>query len=239
MLQARINDLQNKLSQAYIVDKSNLPTDRVVYGSKVRVLDLDSTKRKTSSWSGPARKTTTRTRSCSPARSARAWSASRSASRSRSRSPRRPQAEDRRDRVAWRDAHLHGRSVIASPTRSARRTSAGRSRTIGQHDPSPCHQEGTGAAAIIRIRSMGCRTSAIGRAARCRRRPESLTSSRRLTSPRIGIPRRAAWSGTGGSGRSEARAAARRIRSARKSAAATTTAASPPRRAPRVPGRPR
>ncbi len=41
MLQARINDLQNKLSQAYIVDKSNVPTDRVVYGSKVRVLDLD------------------------------------------------------------------------------------------------------------------------------------------------------------------------------------------------------
>jgi transcription elongation factor GreA len=41
MLQARINDLQNKLSQAYIVDKSTIPTDRVVYGSKVRVLDLD------------------------------------------------------------------------------------------------------------------------------------------------------------------------------------------------------
>jgi transcription elongation factor GreA len=41
MLQARINDLQYQLGQAYIVDKSNLPTDRVVYGSKVRVLDLD------------------------------------------------------------------------------------------------------------------------------------------------------------------------------------------------------
>jgi len=41
MLQARINDLQYKLHQAYIVDKSNIPTDRVVYGSKVRVLDLD------------------------------------------------------------------------------------------------------------------------------------------------------------------------------------------------------
>jgi transcription elongation factor GreA len=40
MLQARINDLQNMLGQAYIVEKSNLPTDRVVYGSKVRVLDL-------------------------------------------------------------------------------------------------------------------------------------------------------------------------------------------------------
>jgi transcription elongation factor GreA len=41
MLQARINDLQNVLGQAYIVEKSTVPTDRVVYGSKVRVLDLD------------------------------------------------------------------------------------------------------------------------------------------------------------------------------------------------------
>ncbi len=41
MLQARINDLQNKLGQAYIVDKPNAPSDRVVFGSKVRVLDLD------------------------------------------------------------------------------------------------------------------------------------------------------------------------------------------------------
>jgi transcription elongation factor GreA len=40
MLQARINDLQNMLGQAYIVEKSTLPSDRVVYGSKVRVLDL-------------------------------------------------------------------------------------------------------------------------------------------------------------------------------------------------------
>jgi len=41
MLQARINDLQNQLGQAYIIDKTNTPTDRVVFGSKVRVLDLD------------------------------------------------------------------------------------------------------------------------------------------------------------------------------------------------------
>jgi transcription elongation factor GreA len=41
MLQARINDLQNKLGQAYIVDKSSIPSDRVVFGSKVRVLDLE------------------------------------------------------------------------------------------------------------------------------------------------------------------------------------------------------
>ena len=41
MLQARINDLQDKLGRAMIVDKSTLPTDRVVFGSRVRVLDLD------------------------------------------------------------------------------------------------------------------------------------------------------------------------------------------------------
>ena len=41
MLQARINDLQDKLARAIIVDRSNLPTDRVVFGSKVKVLDLD------------------------------------------------------------------------------------------------------------------------------------------------------------------------------------------------------
>src|ERR1700722_14530705 len=41
MLQARINDLQNTLSRAMIVDKSNLPTDRVVLNSRVRVMDLE------------------------------------------------------------------------------------------------------------------------------------------------------------------------------------------------------
>ncbi len=40
MLQARINELQGKLALALIVDKSTLPTDRVVFGSKVTVLDL-------------------------------------------------------------------------------------------------------------------------------------------------------------------------------------------------------
>ncbi|MFO0956657.1 MAG: transcription elongation factor GreA [Isosphaeraceae bacterium] len=41
MLQARINDLETKLARAMIVDKSTLPSDRVVFGSTVRVLDLD------------------------------------------------------------------------------------------------------------------------------------------------------------------------------------------------------
>lgn len=41
MLQARINELQNKLSQAYIVDKNNVSTERAAFGLKIRVLDLD------------------------------------------------------------------------------------------------------------------------------------------------------------------------------------------------------
>ncbi len=41
MLQARINLLKDKLARAYIVDRSNLPTDTVVFGARVRVKDLD------------------------------------------------------------------------------------------------------------------------------------------------------------------------------------------------------
>src|SRR6516165_2546798 len=41
MLQARINELQDKLGRAMIVDRSTLPTDRVVFGSRVRVVDLE------------------------------------------------------------------------------------------------------------------------------------------------------------------------------------------------------
>ena len=40
-VQAKINLLEDQLGRAYIVDKTNLPTDRVVFGSKVKVLDLD------------------------------------------------------------------------------------------------------------------------------------------------------------------------------------------------------
>jgi transcription elongation factor GreA len=41
MLEARINEIKDKLARAMIVDKSNLRTDIVVFGSKVRVKDLD------------------------------------------------------------------------------------------------------------------------------------------------------------------------------------------------------
>ena len=41
MLQARIDELERTLGRAYIIDKSTLPTDAVVFGSRVKVKDLD------------------------------------------------------------------------------------------------------------------------------------------------------------------------------------------------------
>jgi transcription elongation factor GreA len=42
MLQARIDALREKLSRAYIIEKNSQPSDSVVFGSRVRVTDLDS-----------------------------------------------------------------------------------------------------------------------------------------------------------------------------------------------------
>jgi transcription elongation factor GreA len=42
MLQARIDRLKEQLSRAYLVDKNSLPSDAVVFGTRVRVRDLDS-----------------------------------------------------------------------------------------------------------------------------------------------------------------------------------------------------
>src|SRR6187399_1929515 len=41
ILQARINDLSDRLARAVIIDPTNLPKDTIVFGSKVRVMDLD------------------------------------------------------------------------------------------------------------------------------------------------------------------------------------------------------
>jgi transcription elongation factor GreA len=42
MLQARIDQLRDKLARAYIVDQSSLPKDTVVFGTRVRIKDVDS-----------------------------------------------------------------------------------------------------------------------------------------------------------------------------------------------------
>jgi transcription elongation factor GreA len=41
MLQARINERKDKLSRAFIVERNNQATDRVVFGARVRVKDLN------------------------------------------------------------------------------------------------------------------------------------------------------------------------------------------------------
>jgi transcription elongation factor GreA len=42
MLQARIDLLKDKLARATIVDRSSLPSDTVVFGTRVRIKNLDS-----------------------------------------------------------------------------------------------------------------------------------------------------------------------------------------------------
>src|SRR5689334_7787082 len=41
MLQARIRQLEDELARAFIVDRSSLPSDSVVFGARVKVKDLD------------------------------------------------------------------------------------------------------------------------------------------------------------------------------------------------------
>lgn len=41
LLQAKINELADRLGRAQIIDPSNLPKDQVVFGSRVKVLDIE------------------------------------------------------------------------------------------------------------------------------------------------------------------------------------------------------
>jgi transcription elongation factor GreA len=53
MLQARIDALKDKLSRAYFIDRANLPDDTVVFGTQVRVKDLDLDEEETFQLVGP------------------------------------------------------------------------------------------------------------------------------------------------------------------------------------------
>jgi transcription elongation factor GreA len=53
MLQARIDSLKDKLSLAYFVDKNSLNTNSVVFGTRVRVKDLDMGDEETFDLVGP------------------------------------------------------------------------------------------------------------------------------------------------------------------------------------------
>ena len=53
MLQAKINDMSDRLARAAIVDTSSLPKDTVAFGSKVKVMDLDLDEEETYELVGP------------------------------------------------------------------------------------------------------------------------------------------------------------------------------------------
>ena len=53
LLQAKINMLKDQLSRSYILDVENLPKGIVVFGSKVRVMDLDAEEEETYELIGP------------------------------------------------------------------------------------------------------------------------------------------------------------------------------------------
>src|SRR5207249_476172 len=53
MLQARIDALKDKLARAYFVERNNLPSDSVVFGSRVKVKDLSLGEEETFELVGP------------------------------------------------------------------------------------------------------------------------------------------------------------------------------------------
>jgi transcription elongation factor GreA len=53
MLQARIRNVEDELARAYIVDPASLPKDTVVFGSRVKVRDLDMDEDETFELVGP------------------------------------------------------------------------------------------------------------------------------------------------------------------------------------------
>jgi transcription elongation factor GreA len=53
ILQARINDLSDRVARAVIIDPASLPKDTVAFGSKVKVMDLDMDEEETFELVGP------------------------------------------------------------------------------------------------------------------------------------------------------------------------------------------
>src|SRR6201997_1324697 len=53
MLQARIDALKDKLARAQLVDRTTLPSDTVVFGTRVRIKDLSSGKEEVYDLVGP------------------------------------------------------------------------------------------------------------------------------------------------------------------------------------------
>jgi transcription elongation factor GreA len=53
LLQAKINELSDRLGRAQIIDLANLPKDQVVFGSRVKVLDVEMDDEETFELVGP------------------------------------------------------------------------------------------------------------------------------------------------------------------------------------------
>jgi transcription elongation factor GreA len=53
ILQARVNDMSDRLSRAVLVDTNSLPKDTIAFGSKVKVMDLDLDEEETFELVGP------------------------------------------------------------------------------------------------------------------------------------------------------------------------------------------
>ena len=72
ILQARINDLSDRLARAVIIDPARVcRRTTVAFGSKVKVMDLDMDEEETFELVGPGRRTRTRAAFSAPARSVR------------------------------------------------------------------------------------------------------------------------------------------------------------------------
>ena len=53
ILQARVNEMSDRVARAVIVDTSSLPKDTIAFGSKVKVMDLDLDEEETFELVGP------------------------------------------------------------------------------------------------------------------------------------------------------------------------------------------
>jgi transcription elongation factor GreA len=53
ILQARVNEMSDRLARAVLVDTSSLPKDTIAFGSKVKVMDLDMDEEETFELVGP------------------------------------------------------------------------------------------------------------------------------------------------------------------------------------------
>lgn len=53
LLQAKVNEISDRLNRAEIIDPANLPKDTVVFGSRVKVVDLDVDEEETFELVGP------------------------------------------------------------------------------------------------------------------------------------------------------------------------------------------